>query len=110
VEQVLLNLLENALKYTPEGTPLSIAARVQEEQLLVEVADQGPGLPGQDLENIFEMYYRGAAKNSQNGYGLGLAICKAIVRAHGGRIWALNRPGGGAAFCFTLPLDPGQRP
>ena len=110
VEQVFLNLLENALKYTPEGTPLSIAAQARDNELEVEVADQGPGLPGEDLENIFEMYYRGSAKNSQNGYGLGLAICKAIVRAHGGRIWADNLPGGGAAFRFTLPLAADDTP
>jgi two-component system sensor histidine kinase KdpD len=103
-EYIFINLLENSLKYTPPGSPLAIAAVRQDDEIEVEVADQGPGFPPEDLEKIFEMYYQGTADIGQKGYGLGLAICRAIVQAHGGRIWAANRPGGGAAIRFTFPL------
>jgi two-component system sensor histidine kinase KdpD len=103
IEQVLTNLLENAVRYTPEGTPLELAASVREKALLVELADRGPGiLPGQE-ERIFDKFVRGHGGGA--GVGLGLTICRAIVAAHGGRIWAENRPGGGAVFRFTLPLE-----
>lgn len=105
IEQVLINLLENVQKYTPAGAPIEIGARPQEGQVVVEVADRGPGIPDDELELVFEKFYRGqaAAIDGRRGAGLGLAICKAIVTAHGGRIWAENRPGGGARFCFSLP-------
>ena len=103
-EHIFINLLENSLKYTPPGSPLAIAAVQKDEEIEVEVADLGPGFPPDDLEKIFEMYYRGAEDIGQKGYGLGLSICRAIVEAHGGRIWAVNRAGGGAAIRFTFPL------
>lgn len=103
-EHILINLLENSLKYTPPGSPLAIAAVQKDDAIEVEVADNGPGFPPDDLEKIFEMYYRGTEDIGQKGYGLGLAICRAIVQAHGGRIWAVNRTGGGAAIRFTFPL------
>ena len=103
-EHIFINLLENSLKYTPPGSPLAIAAVQKDDAIEVEVADLGPGFPPDDLEKIFEMYYRGAEDIGQKGYGLGLAICRAIVQAHGGRIWAVNRTGGGAAIRFTFPL------
>jgi two-component system sensor histidine kinase KdpD len=105
VEHIFINLLENSLKYTPPGSPLSISAIRKESEVEVEVADQGPGFPPDDLEKIFEMYYRGTTEIGQKGYGLGLSICRAIVQAHGGRIWAVNRAGEGAAIRFTFPLD-----
>ena len=101
MEQVFSNLLDNAVRYTPPGTTLEISARLHGESLLLEVADRGPGVPPEDLERVFEKFYRAAPGT---GAGLGLAICKAVVEAHGGRIWAENRPDGGAAFRFTLPL------
>ncbi len=101
IEQVLLNLIENAARHTPEGTPLEVSARATDSELVVEVADRGPGVPDGDLERVFEKFYH--AKGSR-GAGLGLAICRAILNAHGGRIWAENREGGGAAFSFSLPL------
>ena len=103
-EQIFINLLENAWRYTPAGSPILIAARAAEDYLEVEVADRGPGFSPEDLDKIFEMYYRGTRGQEARGYGLGLAICRAIVEAHGGRIWAENREGGGAAVRFTLPL------
>jgi len=103
-EHIFINLLENALKYTPAGSPLSISAVHQDDNLEVEVGDCGPGFPPEDLDRIFEMFERGPKDLGEKGYGLGLSICRAIVEAHGGRIWAANRPGGGAVVRFTLPL------
>jgi two-component system sensor histidine kinase KdpD len=103
-EHIFLNLLENSLKYTPAGSALAIAALLKGEEVEVEVADCGPGFPPEDLDKIFDMFYRGTKDLEQKGYGLGLSICRAIVEAHGGRIWALNRPEGGAAIRFTFPL------
>lgn len=103
IEQVLVNLVENAIKYTPPGTPLEISAQANDDAVTVEVADRGPGLPPGNEERIFDKFYR-AQSPAVPGVGLGLAICAAIMAAHGGRIWATNRPGGGAAFHFTLPL------
>ena len=104
VEQVLINLIENALKYTPAGTPIDISARLGQREVIVEVADRGPGLPGGEEGRIFDKFYRARDQGQAGGAGLGLTICRGIVTAHGGRIWAENRPGGGAAFRFSLPL------
>ena len=106
IEQVLINLLDNALKYTPEASPLRIAATASGNGVTVEVADRGPGLPRGGEERIFEKFYRVDGAGIP-GVGLGLAICRGIVEAHGGRIWAHTVPEGGAAFFFRLPLtDP----
>ncbi len=109
-EHIFINLVENALKYTPEGSPLAITALPKGDSIEVEFADSGPGFPAEDLDKIFDMFYRGAKEPDTKGYGLGLSICRAIVEAHGGRIWALNRAGGGAALRFTLPLSPQEKP
>jgi two-component system sensor histidine kinase KdpD len=105
VEQVLVNLVENALKYSPAGTPLGVAAREEDGQVSVAVTDRGSGIPGGEEERIFEKFYRAVRGGGPGGVGLGLAICRAIVGAHGGRIQAENRAGGGAAFRFTLPAS-----
>jgi two-component system sensor histidine kinase KdpD len=105
IEQVLINLLENAVKYTPVGSPITLSASATPEAISVEIADGGPGIPRGDEERIFDKFYRAASASTQHGAGLGLAICRGIVEAHGGRIWAENRPGGGAVFRFTLPLE-----
>jgi two-component system sensor histidine kinase KdpD len=102
IEQVLVNLLENALKYAGPESAVRIAAVATNDGVTVEVADDGPGLPPEALERVFEKFYRGPS--GQRGFGLGLAICRAIVSAHGGRIWAENRSPHGAVFRFTLPV------
>ena len=104
IEQVFVNLLENAVKYTPAGTPVEISAVAAEGAVVVEVADRGPGFPAGEEQKVFDKFYRIAGATSVAGVGLGLTICRGIVTAHGGRIWAENRPDGGAVFRFTLPL------
>jgi two-component system sensor histidine kinase KdpD len=105
LEQVVFNLLENAVKHAPSSTPIEIEARVRDHEVELSVADRGPGLlPGSE-ERVFEKFYRGDASRRAGGVGLGLAICRGIVESHGGRLRAANRPDGGAAFSFTLPLD-----
>lgn len=108
VEQVLVNLLDNAAKYTPPGSAITILATATDEAATVEVSDRGPGLPRGEEERVFEKFYR-AATPARPGTGLGLAICRAVIQAHGGRIWAQNLPEGGVAFLFTLPI-PGSPP
>ena len=105
IEQVLVNLLENAAKYTPHGTRVGVSAERQGDHMVVSVEDAGPGLPPGDLEQLFAKFHRGAAEGSVGGVGLGLPICRAIVTLHGGKIWAERRPMGGSAFRFTLPLE-----
>ncbi len=104
IEQVLINLLDNALKYTPAESPIEVSAEDGGGAVLIEVADRGPGLPAGEERRIFEKFHRAETAPSQRGAGLGLAICRGIVHAHGGRIWAENRPGGGVSVRFTLPV------
>ncbi|MBI5835769.1 MAG: sensor histidine kinase KdpD [Candidatus Eisenbacteria bacterium] len=104
VEQVLFNLVENAVKYTPEGTPIEICAVLADGEAGVEVRDRGPGLPPGEEDRVFEKFYRVARAGGVGGVGLGLPICRGIIEAHGGRIQASNRPEGGAVFRFTLPI------
>ena len=107
LEQVLVNLLENAVKYSPSGTPIEIRARPDDGSVRVEVADRGSGLPPGQEERVFERFFRAADGHRAGGAGLGLVICRAILKAHQGRIVAQNRDGGGAVFSFLLPLDGG---
>ncbi|HVV17221.1 MAG TPA: DUF4118 domain-containing protein [Polyangia bacterium] len=106
VEQLFVNLLENAAKYTPSGSPIDVTARVSDRSFVVEVADRGPGLPPGSETRVFEKFYRGQ-QVERRGAGLGLAICRGIAQAHGGEIVAENRPGGGVVFRVILPqLEP----
>jgi two-component system sensor histidine kinase KdpD len=104
LERVFTNLISNSLKYAPPGSTIYCRAWPQDGQtLLVEVRNQGPPIAEEHLERIFDKFYRVTAADRVTGTGLGLSICKGIVEAHGGRIWAENRPDG-LAFKFTLPL------
>jgi two-component system sensor histidine kinase KdpD len=104
IERVLVNLLENASKYTPPGSRITLAAEIIADQLSVSVSDDGPGLPAGREEAVFQKFTRGERESATPGVGLGLTICRAIVESHQGRIVATHRPGGGARFTFTLPL------
>ena len=104
IEQVLLNVLDNALKYTPPGSPIALSAWTTEDAVTVEVADRGPGLPPGEEPRIFDKFYRVPRTAMPSGTGLGLTICRGMVEAHGGHMWADNRPGGGTVVRFTLPL------
>jgi two-component system, OmpR family, sensor histidine kinase KdpD len=105
IEQVLINLLENAIKYTPPGSPIELSASESDDGVTVTVADRGAGISPGDERRIFDKFYRARSGDGSGGVGLGLTICRGIVEAHGGRIWVENRAGGGAAFRFTLPLE-----
>jgi len=104
IERVLVNLLENASKYTPPGSRVTLAAEVLADQLSVSVSDNGPGLPEGREEAVFQKFTRGERESATPGVGLGLAICRAIIGAHHGTIVGTHQPGGGARFIFTLPL------
>ena len=104
IEQVFVNLLENAAKYTPPDTVIVIRAWSAEKEIVVEVADSGPGVPAGEEESVFRKFYQGPQQiEPAGGSGLGLTICRGIVTAHGGQMWVEAAPGGGAAFRFTLP-------
>jgi signal transduction histidine kinase len=105
IEQVLLNLLDNACRYTPPGGKIVLSAYREDGAVHVSVRDGGPGIAPEDLPHIFERFYRGdkSRARSSGGTGLGLSIAKALIEAHGGRIWAENAPQGGACFHFTVP-------
>ena len=103
IEQVLINLLENAAEYTPNGTTVTISAVTVKPDIHVIITDNGPGIPAGEEERIFDKFYANS-KDDMKGGGLGLAICRGIIHAHGGKIWAQNAPEGGAKFTFTLPI------
>ncbi len=111
IGQVLVNLIENAIRYTPKESPIEIRVRANKAELCISVNDHGPGIPPLELNHIFESFYRGkqgingcGVTSPNGGSGLGLAVCKGFIEAHGGRIWAENQDGGGASLQFTLPL------
>jgi len=108
IVQVFTNLFDNAAKYTPPGTRVMVSALADGEFLLIRIEDEGPGLPAGDPARLFDKFQRGSVEGAVVGVGLGLAICQAIVRAHGGEISAQRRDGAGARFEFTLPAtEPG---
>lgn len=104
--QVLVNLLENACKYSPANTPITISAQSRVNQVAVLVSDQGIGIPEEDLERVFDKFYRVNHPNQVTGTGLGLSICRGIIEAQGGKIWAQNNPDQGVTITFTLPVLP----
>ena len=103
LEQVLANLISNAIKYTHDGE-INIQGQVKADQVVVCVSDEGPGINARDLPHIFDRFYRSTeAVKRTKGAGLGLYLARAIVEAHGGRIWADPQPDAGARICFSLP-------
>lgn len=103
--QVLANLLDNALKYSPQDTPITIRAAATSTEFTLQVIDRGIGIPDHEIERIFQKFYRLPGANGVSGTGLGLSISKGIVEAHSGRIWATNNPEGGAVFTIAMPLN-----
>jgi len=103
MEQALVNLLDNAVKYSPAGSPIEVRAGVQGDEALLQVADRGVGIPPADLERVLDKFQR-VSQAGVSGTGLGLAICKGIVEAHGGRLWMENRPAGGTIASIALSL------
>ena len=106
IDQVVANLVENAVKYTPPGAEIAVSAAVADGELRVSVADRGPGIPLEALPRLFEPFYRASAATRVRGSGLGLAVARGLVDAHGGRIWAENEDGRGARFTFIVPSAP----
>jgi two-component system sensor histidine kinase KdpD len=105
MEQVLVNLLDNAIKYSRSGTPIDVRAGMAGAGAWLQVADRGQDIPVEDLERVFDKFYRIGQRGAVGGTGLGLSICRGIVEAHGGCIWAMNRDGGGTVMTVQLPLQ-----
>jgi two-component system sensor histidine kinase KdpD len=105
IEQVFFNLISNSVKFAPVGSRIQIHAQVQDPNWMqITLMNQGPTIPEEHLEHIFEKFYHFPGMKQESSTGLGLSICKGIIEIHGGRIWAANSPAG-LAFCFTLPID-----
>src|SRR5262249_46690276 len=100
-----INLIENAVRYSPESSPIEIAARLEKQEVVIEVMDRGPGLPPGEESRVFDKFYRGPFPGDRAGVGLGLTVSRGIVEAHGGTIDAVKRPGGGASFRIRLPAS-----
>ncbi len=105
VLRVILNLLENAIKYTPDGGTIMLGAELQDDRVQVTVTDSGPGIPEEMRDKIFDKFNRVKYRNAPQGLGLGLAFCRLAVQAHGGEIWVESQEGNGSTFCFTLPIE-----
>jgi signal transduction histidine kinase len=107
IQEVLYNLVDNALKYSPSGTPIRVCSEAAGPDMVqVCVCDRGPGVPPEELDAIFARFHHAEDRRMAPGAGLGLAICKSIVEAHGGRMWAELPAGGGLEVKFTLPIAP----
>ncbi len=104
IQMVITHLIDNALKYSASGSPLAIRARAAENKVLVCVVDQGPGITEDEQPRIFEKFYRGSGERNLTGSGMGLAIARAIIRAHGEDICHTSKPGQGSEFAFSLPI------
>jgi two-component system sensor histidine kinase KdpD len=105
IAQVLVNLLDNAIKYSPDEQPIEVIAQQEGDVVQIMVADRGPGIPSEDLERVFDKFYRVQRPGNISGTGLGLSICRGIVEAHGGTISAENRDGGGTCLSLRLPVE-----
>ena len=102
--RVFVNLVDNAVKYSNQGTPIEITTKLLENEVKIEVKDKGFGIPNEDITRIFNKFYRAVKPRQITGTGLGLSICKGIVESHGGQIWAENNPDNGATLNVILPL------
>ncbi len=107
--RVLINLIENAIKFTPTGGQIEVGAKPDGDWLEFWVKDSGPGIPPADQTRIFEKFTRLRGKDKPGGLGVGLAFCRLAVNGHGGRIWVVSQPGAGAEFHFTLPAATPQQ-
>jgi two-component system phosphate regulon sensor histidine kinase PhoR len=107
IRQVIANLVHNAIKFTPAGGKITITSRALEESVVVDVADTGIGIPREDLPRVFERFYKGDKARAGEGTGMGLAIAKHVIEAHGGNIWVESEEGKGSTFSFSLPLQTG---
>ncbi|MDF2567962.1 MAG: histidine kinase, partial [Oscillospiraceae bacterium] len=107
IEQVIINLLENAIKHSPQGFLIELTVKKLQNSAVFEISDNGEGVSPQELPTLFDGYSSGKNKNvdSSRGMGIGLSICRSIIKAHNGHIEAKNKTGGGAVFQFVLPLD-----
>jgi signal transduction histidine kinase len=107
LHDVVRNLVENAVNYSPDEAEIHLSARRQDGTITIEVADSGPGIPPEDITRVFERFYRvDKSRSRPGGTGLGLAIVKHLVELHSGNAMAMNRPGGGAVFTVVLPANP----
>jgi two-component system, OmpR family, sensor histidine kinase KdpD len=105
IAQAVTNLIENATRYTPAGTPITVTAHARPDAIEIAVTDAGPGIPPRELDRIFDAFYRAPQNARIPGTGLGLAIARGFIEAHGGRIWAESRPGEGTSVRFTIPTN-----
>jgi signal transduction histidine kinase len=105
IGRVMANLIDNACKYSPGGSKVKVFARRNDEGILVSISDQGPGIPLEYHESLFEPFNRLGNEKNTKGIGLGLVVCKHLVEAHNGRIWVESKPGEGSTFGFNIPLS-----
>jgi two-component system phosphate regulon sensor histidine kinase PhoR len=109
VRQVIANLVYNAIKFTPAGGMITITSRALEDSVVVDIIDTGIGIPKEDLPRVFERFYKGDKARAGEGTGMGLAIAKHVVEAHGGSIWVRSQEGNGSTFSFSLPFQTGSK-
>jgi signal transduction histidine kinase len=110
LRHLLINLLDNAVKYGPSGQTVRVAMAVTNGQLRLAVIDQGPGIPKADREMIWRPFWRGRNAGAAGGSGIGLSVVRETARQHGGDVWVEDNPGGGARFVVTIPIKPGDVP
>jgi two-component system sensor histidine kinase KdpD len=104
LERIFINLIDNAYKYSPEGSEVRVFTRQGKKEVVIGVSDQGVGIAPEDQEDLFEPFSRIGPASRIQGIGLGLVVCRRLVEAHGGRIWVESKPDGGSTFLFTIPL------
>jgi len=107
IGQILINLVENAVKYSKKGSQITIEAQPADDKIIVSVADRGKGIPCELLDRVFDRFYQveSAVPGQRNGTGLGLSICRGIIEAHSGEIWVKSKVGKGSKFSFSLPVS-----